>query len=94
MRSVLLRHADSSIKDCDYHSGAFTGYFSRMAYGIVHMSFVYCYWTFVSRSHNLKDLDVLLRCLVSLAGTAPYADVLVVDDCSPAQDKVNLLGFA
>lgn len=41
-----------------------------------------------------EDLDVLLRCLVSLRTTAPDADVLVVDDCSPAQDKVDLLGFA
>lgn len=41
-----------------------------------------------------EDLDVLLRCLVSLCATAPFADVLVVDDASPAQDQVTLLGFA
>jgi GT2 family glycosyltransferase len=31
------------------------------------------------------DLDVLLRCLVSLAETAPEAQVLVVDDHSPVE---------
>jgi len=31
------------------------------------------------------DLDVLLRCLVSLAETAPEAQVLIVDDHSPAE---------
>ena len=37
------------------------------------------------------DLDVLLRCLVSLVQTAPQAGVLVVDDCSPAAELVDLL---
>jgi GT2 family glycosyltransferase len=41
-----------------------------------------------------EDLDVLLRCLVSLAHTAPAADVLVVDDCSPAVELVDLLAQA
>jgi GT2 family glycosyltransferase len=40
------------------------------------------------------DLDVLLRCLVSLAQTAPDAGVLVVDDHSPERDLVDLLGVA
>ena len=33
---------------------------------------------------NEEELDVLLRCLVSLRTTAPDAEVLVVDDASPA----------
>ena len=41
-----------------------------------------------------EDLDVLLRCLVSLAHTAPAAQVLVVDDCSPAGELVDLLEMA
>jgi GT2 family glycosyltransferase len=41
-----------------------------------------------------EDLDVLLRCLISLAQTAPQADVLVVDDCSPAAELVDLLEVA
>jgi GT2 family glycosyltransferase len=41
-----------------------------------------------------EDLDILLRCLVSLAQTAPLADVLVVDDCSPAPALVDLLEIA
>jgi GT2 family glycosyltransferase len=41
-----------------------------------------------------EDLDVLLRCLVSLAQTAPQADVLVVDDCSPAAELIDLLEVA
>jgi GT2 family glycosyltransferase len=41
-----------------------------------------------------EDLDVLLRCLVSLAQTAPQAQVLVVDDCSPAAELVDLLALA
>jgi GT2 family glycosyltransferase len=41
-----------------------------------------------------EDLDVLLRCLVSLAQTAPEAQVLVVDDCSPAAELVDLLELA
>ena len=41
-----------------------------------------------------EDLDVLLRCLASLAQTAPEAPVLVVDDCSPAEDLVDLLDVA
>ncbi len=35
------------------------------------------------RVHDDEQLDSLLRCLVSLAGTAPDAPVLVVDDRSP-----------
>jgi GT2 family glycosyltransferase len=35
-----------------------------------------------------EELDVLLRCLVSLRSTAPDADVLVVDDASPAQELI------
>jgi GT2 family glycosyltransferase len=35
-----------------------------------------------------EELDVLLRCLVSLRSTAPDADVLVVDDASPAQQLI------
>lgn len=38
-----------------------------------------------------EDLDVLLRCLVSLRQTAPQADVLVVDDCSPATQHVDMI---
>jgi GT2 family glycosyltransferase len=41
-----------------------------------------------------EDLDILLRCLVSLAGTAPQAEVLVVDDRSPAAELVDLLAVA
>jgi GT2 family glycosyltransferase len=41
-----------------------------------------------------EDLDVLLRCVTSLAQTAPEAHVLVVDDCSPADDLVDLLDSA
>jgi GT2 family glycosyltransferase len=41
-----------------------------------------------------EDLDVLLRCLVSMAHTAPAAQVLVVDDCSPAGELVDLLEMA
>jgi GT2 family glycosyltransferase len=37
------------------------------------------------------DLDLVLRCLVSLRETAPQADVLVVDDYSPAGQLVDLL---
>lgn len=37
------------------------------------------------------DLEVVLRCLVSLRQTAPQVDVLVVDDCSPEPDLVDLL---
>jgi GT2 family glycosyltransferase len=40
------------------------------------------------------ELDVLLRCLVSLATTAPGARVLVVDDCSPEQGLVDGLAVA
>ena len=41
-----------------------------------------------------EDLDVLLRALVSLRETAPQADVLVVDDCSPASELVDLIAVA
>jgi GT2 family glycosyltransferase len=40
------------------------------------------------------DLDVVLRCLVSLRQTAPQADVLVVDDYSPEAHLVDLLQIA
>jgi GT2 family glycosyltransferase len=40
------------------------------------------------------DLDVVLRCLVSLRETAPQADVLVVDDYSPAAELVDLVEIA
>ena len=59
VRSVLLRHADSSIKDCDYHSGAFTAYFSRFVYGVVHIGFIFCYWHFYSHSTDILDLNIL-----------------------------------
>jgi GT2 family glycosyltransferase len=41
-----------------------------------------------------EDLDILLRCLVSLRQTAPQADVLVVDDCSPNAKLVDMLDLA
>jgi GT2 family glycosyltransferase len=41
-----------------------------------------------------EDLDVLLHCLVSLRETAPQADVLVVDDCSPATELVDMIAAA
>ena len=39
-----------------------------------------------------EDLDVLLRCLVSLAATAPELELLVVDDASPASELIDQLG--
>ena len=36
-----------------------------------------------------QDLEVLLRCLVSLAVTAPELEVLVVDDASPAAHLID-----
>jgi GT2 family glycosyltransferase len=41
-----------------------------------------------------EELDVLLKCLVSLATTAPDANVIVVDDGSPAQELVGQLEIA
>jgi GT2 family glycosyltransferase len=41
-----------------------------------------------------EDLDILLRCLVSLRETAPRADVLVVDDASPAAELVDMIAAA
>jgi GT2 family glycosyltransferase len=41
-----------------------------------------------------EELDVLLRCLVSLASTAPDAKVMVVDDCSPEPALVANLEVA
>jgi GT2 family glycosyltransferase len=38
-----------------------------------------------------EDLEVLLRCLVSLSVTAPELELLVVDDASPATELVNQL---
>jgi len=43
---------------------------------------------------SAEELDVLLRCLVSLQATAPAADVLVVDDASPAAELVAGLELA
>ena len=40
------------------------------------------------------ELDVLLRCLVSLASTAPDAEVMVVDDFSPERRLVASLKVA
>jgi GT2 family glycosyltransferase len=41
-----------------------------------------------------EELDVLLKCLVSLQATAPDANVLVVDDCSPAPELAASLELA
>lgn len=41
-----------------------------------------------------QDLDIVLQCLVSLRQTAPEVEVLVVDDCSPAAQHVDLLELA
>jgi GT2 family glycosyltransferase len=41
-----------------------------------------------------EDLDVLVRCLVSLWGTAGAPDAVVVDDGSPARELVEMLGAA
>jgi GT2 family glycosyltransferase len=41
-----------------------------------------------------EELDVLLRCLVSLATTAPGTGVMVVDDHSPVRDLVDGLQVA
>lgn len=41
-----------------------------------------------------EDLDVLVRCLVSLWGTASAPDALVVDDGSPARELVGMLEAA
>jgi GT2 family glycosyltransferase len=38
-----------------------------------------------------EDLEVLLRCLVSLAATAPELELLVVDDASPATELIDQL---
>jgi GT2 family glycosyltransferase len=38
-----------------------------------------------------EDLEVLLRCLVSLSVTAPELELLVVDDASPAAEQVSQL---
>jgi GT2 family glycosyltransferase len=43
---------------------------------------------------SAEELDVLLRCLVSLQATAPDAGVLVVDDCSPARELAVSLELA
>jgi GT2 family glycosyltransferase len=43
---------------------------------------------------NEEELDVLVRCLVSLATTAPDAQVMVVDDRSPATELVDALQIA
>jgi GT2 family glycosyltransferase len=40
------------------------------------------------------ELDVLLKCLISLQATAPDANVLVVDDASPAADLTAQLELA
>ena len=59
VRSILLRHADATLKDCDYHSGAFTGYFSRMVFGVVHMAFVYLFWDRFTSGTNIMDLSIV-----------------------------------
>ena len=41
-----------------------------------------------------RDLDLLVRCLVSLWTTAPEAAVLVVDDGSPARELVEQMAVA
>jgi O-antigen biosynthesis protein len=41
-----------------------------------------------------QELDVLVRCLVSLATTAPDAQVMVVDDHSPERALVDVLEVA
>jgi GT2 family glycosyltransferase len=41
-----------------------------------------------------EDLDMVVRCLVSLWGTADAPDALVVDDGSPEPELVALLGAA
>jgi GT2 family glycosyltransferase len=41
-----------------------------------------------------QELDVLVRCLVSLATTAPDAQVMVVDDHSPERALVDILEVA
>lgn len=43
---------------------------------------------------SAEELDVLLKCLVSLQTTAPGANVLVVDDASPAQELAAQLELA
>jgi GT2 family glycosyltransferase len=43
---------------------------------------------------NDGELEVLLRCLVSLRATAPEAEVLVVDDASPADELIAGLRVA
>jgi GT2 family glycosyltransferase len=40
-----------------------------------------------------EDLEVLLRCLVSLSVTAPELELLVVDDASPEQPLVDQLAL-
>jgi GT2 family glycosyltransferase len=40
---------------------------------------------------DADELDVLLRCLVSLRQSAPQADVLLVDDGSPAAELVDMV---
>jgi GT2 family glycosyltransferase len=39
------------------------------------------------------DLEVLLRCLISMRTTAPELELLVIDDCSPATALVDQLGL-
>jgi GT2 family glycosyltransferase len=46
--------------------------------------------TFLRRA---EELEVVLKCLVSLAATAPDAEVLVVDDHSPERGLVSDLGL-
>jgi GT2 family glycosyltransferase len=43
---------------------------------------------------SADELDVLLTCLVSLQATAPEANVLIVDDASPARELVAQLELA
>ena len=39
------------------------------------------------------ELEVLMKCLVSLSATAPDAQVMVVDDCSPERGLVATLAL-
>ena len=59
VRSILLRHADATLKDCDYHSGAFTGYFSRVIFGVVHMAFVFLFWERYTSGTDILDLGIV-----------------------------------
>ena len=60
VRSVLLRHADTTIRDVDYYSSAFTAHFSRAVYGVVHLAFIYVFWhRYKGGRENVLDLNIL-----------------------------------